>query len=158
VTLAQVVAEDMFSNPARVNVESIRMALKHVVVAPKKLNKHFLGRVRKLAFTAAFGDGPGQLQHLHAAAAAMHEHGHFVRIFRWSAEEVKQELMARAKSEYDEAKKKRGAKGPIRSWAEVQQDVNRRCVCGCVQCLTRSLRTVEVASAIIIVSRARQQV
>jgi hypothetical protein len=131
---AQVVAEDVFVNPAHVNVASIRMALKHVVVAPKQLNKQFLGRVRKLAFKAAFGDGPEQLQRLHAAAAAMHEHGHFVRIFRWTAEEVKQELMARAKREYDEAKKKRGAKCPIRSWVDVQQDVKRRCVRGeCVQ-------------------------
>jgi hypothetical protein len=129
VSLAQVVTDVVFSNPTEVTGAALRLGLQSVVVESKRLPKHLLRRVKKLARNAAFGEGPEQLQCLYATAEAMHEHGHFVRIFRWTSAEVKEELMAKAKREYDDMRRKKSV-AAMRPWDNVHRDVDRRFVCG----------------------------
>ncbi len=125
-------APHVIKNPNEVNRTTVLAAVEKIVANPEKLTDDYARSIRRHAFQRAFGSGPERLLQLDDMANVYRRHGHYVRVFRMTAEEMKQELLAKAQREYAEVQKqqqqqkKKGA--TLKPWDTLVSDVWRKYV------------------------------
>jgi hypothetical protein len=108
----------------------VKVAVEPLLHSGMKLSKTQLRSTRQKAWETVYGHGEAEWPQLEATAAAVQACGHFVRVFRWTPQQMMLELESQAHRAWRDAFNKRDRKKPFNKWKQVLVSVKQRCVAG----------------------------